>query len=288
MLVAIARLMASKVLRVTAKCYTMAYTLMPASDLSPRQQREVEYHRAHAAKVPPPCKTDIVSGPQRRWWSPLWEIYRYLRTLDWHGKRVLVLGCGFGDDLIFMRVLKADVYGCDLSPDVVEVARNRCPEAKLDVMPAEALAYPDGFFDLIICVDILHHCDVPQTLAGLQRVAKDGALLVWSEIYCHSLVYRLRHSGFGQFVWKLLHPWIYGSDCPYITEDERPLSQDDIAGISRGLKGVRRDYWNALIGRAFPDRFRFICKVDRMMLSILGPVAPFLASRSTGHGMITK
>src|SRR5207245_524146 len=86
------------------------------------------------------------------------------------GKRVLVPGCGFGDDAIRLAKLGADVYAFDLSPDMLEIARQRAakmsvPSIHLDEMPAEALTYSDNFFDLVYFNDILHHVDIPKSVA---------------------------------------------------------------------------------------------------------------------------
>ena len=93
-------------------------------------------------------------------------------------------------------------------------------------MPAEMLRYDDNFFDFVIARDILHHVDIPLTMGEIIRVSKPNALLVVNEIYSHSFTNRIRHSA---VVTKILYPRmqriIYGEGKPYITQDERKLSE---------------------------------------------------------------
>lgn len=160
------------------------------------------------------------------------------------------------------------------------------PRRTLRQCPPNRSLIPSQYFDLVLCVDILHHCDVPKSLLEIQRVSKPGALLVWSEIYCHSLTFQLRHSRLGEFIWQSLHRWVYGSDRPYITEDERPLSERDIDAIASSLTEVQVDYWDGITGRFWPGRSRRASKLDRGLFSLAGRhIKSLLACRSTGHGV---
>lgn len=255
------------------------------ADLTERQKREIAYHREHGKHVPPAPTLEILSG-ESRWWNAYWHTYEYLRSLDLSGKSALVLGCGFGNDAIFLHELGARVYACDVSREMIEGASVRAAgrEIYFSEMPAEKLSYADGVFDLILAVDIFHHVDVPLVLAELRRVARPGARLVWDEIYCHSAVSRIRHSMFGRLAHRLLSRWVYGTECPYITEDEVPLSEREIGKLLATLSNKHTEYFNFLIGRLFPDRFTFICKADRAVLRALGPLGSLLACRCVGHG----
>lgn len=259
---------------------------MPSQiELTGRQKREIAYHREHGKHVPPAPSLEILNE-HSRWWNAYWHTYEYLRSLDLSGKNALVLGCGFGNDAIFLHELGARVWACDVSHEMLDGARLRALGRGIHFseMPAEKLNYEDGFFDLILAVDIFHHVDVPVVLDELRRVAHPGARLVWDEIYCHATIKRIRHSIFGRSVHRLLSGWVYGTDKPYITEDEVPLSEREIGKLLGTLSNTHRDYFNFLVGRLFPDRFDFICKADRILLRALGPLGSILACRCVGYG----
>jgi ubiquinone/menaquinone biosynthesis C-methylase UbiE len=259
--------------------------MVSQAELTERQKREIAYHREHGKHVPAAPSLEILNGGSR-WWNAYWHTYEYLRSLDLSGKNALVLGCGFGNDAIFLYELGARVWACDVSRQMLDgaIVRTLGREVHYSEMPAENLSYGDSFFDLILAVDIFHHVDVPLVLAELRRVARPGAWLVWDEIYCHTAISRIRHSMFGRSAHRLLSGWVYGTDRPYITEDEVPLSEREIGKLLATVSNKQIDYFNFLVGRLFPDRFDFICKADRILLSLLGPLGSILACRCVGHG----
>jgi len=100
----------------------------------------------------------------------------------------------------------------------------------------------------------------------------------------------VRHS---RLVEKMLYPrmqrHIYGPDAPYITEDERKLSEADVRAIKAPLSDVRFvEYFNFLVTRVVPDRYDTLAKADRLMLMALKPVAGLLAGRILFAGTIGK
>jgi ubiquinone/menaquinone biosynthesis C-methylase UbiE len=274
---------------------------MPNGDnieLTERQKNELEYHREHARNyaetLNKPFSWDVLDRPSRRWWNAYWQMYTYLSGLDLKGRRVLVVGCGFGDDALRLSKLGADVYAFDLSPDSLSIAKALADREGLRIsfeeMPAEALRYEADFFDVILARDILHHVDIPQALSEIRRVAKPGAQFVVNEIYSHSFTDRIRRS---VLVEKMLYPrmqqFIYGPGKPYITKDERKLSEMDIQAIRTCLKTLKLNkYFNFLVTRILPDRFMSLARVDRMLLILLNPLAHLLAGRILFSGDISK
>ena len=77
--------------------------MQPNRTLTPRQQRELEYHRDYATKpgmATAPVLMDIVHPGPRRWWNGYWHLYGLLLQYGVEGRKFLVPGCGFGDDAI--------------------------------------------------------------------------------------------------------------------------------------------------------------------------------------------
>lgn len=267
-------------------------------ELTRRQKNELEYHREHArenaAILNQPFSWDVLDHPSRRWWNPYWQMYAYLSGLDLKGKRVLVVGCGFGEDALRLAKLGADVYAFDLSPDSLTIAKTLAEREGLAIwfeeMPAETMKYESDFFDFILARDILHHVDIPRAMKEILRVAKPGALFIANEIYSHSFTDRIRHSA---LVEKILYPqlqrFIYGGGKPYITEDERKLTELDIQAIKMPLQDTQLEkYFNFLVTRILPDRYTALAKVDRMLLIMLKPLGRLLAGRILFSGHISK
>ena len=169
------------------------------SELTDRQRREVEYHREHAREIAKSrIDFSVVTSTKRRWWNAYWAMWTLLIGSNLVDKRVLVVGCGAGDDAIYFAKLGAIVSAFDLSPDMLLIARNRATRENLsiefDEMPAEAMTYRAGTFDLVFCRDILHHVDIDRTMREVVRVSKPHARFVANEIYSHSFTDLIRHS----------------------------------------------------------------------------------------------
>lgn len=96
--------------------------------------------------------------------------------------RVLEVAIGTGRNL---PCYPADVAitGVDLSPSMLRIARDRAAELGLDVdlreADAEALPFPDGSFDTVVCT--LSLCAIPDhaaTIAEMARVLRPGGRLL--------------------------------------------------------------------------------------------------------------
>lgn len=259
------------------------------SKLTDRQQRELDYHRKHAQQhqriLSAPFSWDVLHNPERRWWNAYWQMFAYLLTLDLKGKSVLVVGCGFGDDALRLSKLGANVSAFDLSPDSLKIAKELATREGLNIdfrqMPAEKLNYPDLTFDFILARDILHHVDIQLAMREIVRVARPGALFIMNEIYSHSLTEKIRRSHVvTKFIYPRMRKFIYGSSKPYITEDERKLTERDIDLVKAHLNAsIFSRYFNFVVTRLFPDRYDWIAKLDRVALWILRPFGHILAGR---------
>lgn len=99
--------------------------------------------------------------------------------------RVLDVACGAGATTDrFRRVLGADeVLGVDVAPGLVAAARRGYPECGFSVMDATALAFPDGVFDAVTCVEAAFHFRSRRAfLASAARVLRPGGRLVLADL----------------------------------------------------------------------------------------------------------
>jgi ubiquinone/menaquinone biosynthesis C-methylase UbiE len=93
-------------------------------------------------------------------------------------KRILEVGCGWGDLAEWVvRETGAELVAVDLSPHMVELARERRVEAR--VGDVQALPFEDGAFDVAIAAWMLYHVpDLDRGIAELARVLRPGGRLV--------------------------------------------------------------------------------------------------------------
>jgi ubiquinone/menaquinone biosynthesis C-methylase UbiE len=259
--------------------------------LTERQRREAAYHKRRALEFSAkrvPLSLTVARSARRRWWNSYWHLYTLLRSIGVRGRRTLVLGCGFGNDAILLSEMGAEVDTCDISPETVKLAKRRAEgrNIRFAVMPAETLGYRNGVFDLILADDILHHVEVRDSMREIERVAKPGCVLVWREVYRHTSLDKIRKSAFvDRFLYSRMTRWIYATNEPYITQDERPLTEQDIDFIVQALGHSEVDYFNFLIGRLFPDRFHLLCRMDRSFLKF-SRLGRWLGCRCVGHGSL--
>jgi SAM-dependent methyltransferase len=135
------------------------------------------------------------SGSAERW-GPLWGA----RPVDWalsedrqvptyeaalarvnleRGQLVLDIGCGVGAFLRLVAKRGARPFGIDASEALVELARERLPDADLRVGDMELLPYPDDTFDLVTGFNSFFFAnDFVAALREARRVAKPGAAVV--------------------------------------------------------------------------------------------------------------
>ncbi len=93
--------------------------------------------------------------------------------------RSLEVGCGTGH---WLSVLEADarqVFGLDLSAGMLGQARRQAPGAALAPGQAGELPFAAGSFDLVLCVNALHHFPNPRAfIVEARRLLRPGGALV--------------------------------------------------------------------------------------------------------------
>jgi len=121
------------------------------------------------------------------------DIVRHARRTERENLRVLDVACGTGEllDQIQTTLPKAQLYGVDLSPAYLKCARNRFESlgiASLAVANAEALPYPDQYFDVVTNVYLLHELPADarrKALGEMLRVLKPGGTLLVQDSLQH-------------------------------------------------------------------------------------------------------
>ncbi len=103
----------------------------------------------------------------------------YVDFPRYRGQKVLEVGCGVGIDLLQFARAGAMVSAIDLTQNAVSLARaNLAREGHtgdVRVGNAEALAFPDGSFDVVYSHGVLHHTvDTERAIEEVRRVLREG------------------------------------------------------------------------------------------------------------------
>ena len=90
------------------------------------------------------------------------------------GERILDIGCGSGNNLLFLKTMGLDLTGVDASPYMIDLCKKRLgSHCNLKVGRAEDLPFEDNEFDIAIFVNSLEFLDNPQeALREAGRVAR--------------------------------------------------------------------------------------------------------------------
>jgi SAM-dependent methyltransferase len=97
------------------------------------------------------------------------------------GSTVLDVGCASGYLAEPLHARECSVRGLDRDADAVAVAAPSYEEAvTLDLEEVDALPWPEGFFDVVLCADVLEHVRDPERALRLVRphLAPRGLLIV--------------------------------------------------------------------------------------------------------------
>jgi SAM-dependent methyltransferase len=102
--------------------------------------------------------------------------------------RILDIGCGRGSVLSWFHereVPSENLFGIDLMPDRIKTAREAYPGFTFIEGNAEQLAFPDDWFDLVLCFtvfsSILDDAMAKNVARSIGRVLKNNGMVVWHD-----------------------------------------------------------------------------------------------------------
>lgn len=170
-----------------------------------------------------PCGTGkTVTGnldPKSLAWFERTEEHRYnvepfihsvAQFSRYHGKKILEVGVGAGTDHLQWARAGAHCYGVDLTRAAIEITKARLStygfESNLQCIDAEALPFPDEFFDIVYSWGVIHHSENPDyIIKEIKRILKPGCNFIGMMYNRHSLhVLRtwIRHALFKGKPWR--------------------------------------------------------------------------------------
>ena len=127
-------------------------------------------------------------GTDARAWADLAEAHNqplFEAVLDatgvGEGTRVLDVGCGTGLTLLLAAERGAVPSGIDVTPELLEIARERLPDADLREGDMESLPFSDGSFDVVLGVNAFQFAGDPvHALREAARVVRPGGTVAAS------------------------------------------------------------------------------------------------------------
>jgi SAM-dependent methyltransferase len=197
-------------------------------DLSVRDRVEVERSAAEArSSVLAPVDVDRYLDPPAE--TPYGLEYAFHLLGNIQGKVVLDLGCGTGENLVPLAKRGADVIGIDISPELVQLARQRLHGYGLAATVQEGSAYatglPDESVDVVFSMALLHHLDLPAARNEIYRILRPGGLFILRE--------PIRFSRTMNSLRRLFPP-----PEAEVSHYEHPMTRDELSIVTKGFTVV--------------------------------------------------
>ena len=133
------------------------------------------------------------------------QYYEYTRKeilplLPDNPSKVLEIGCGAGNTLVWLKNLKHCTWigGVEISPEAVEIARERLDAVYPVNIEQNSLPIQESTLDLILCLDVLEHMIDPwEVVRRLRKLLKPGGALIVSipNIRNHKVLFPLLFKG---------------------------------------------------------------------------------------------
>ena len=188
------------------------------------ERRELDRRRSRVAIYDAIAEGRARWVEQNRYYAE--ELCRLIGTMVLPGSRVLEVGCGLGDLLDSLPGVTGQ--GVDISPRMIELARERHPRLDLSVCDVERDPLPEGPFDAIIFSDVVGHLDdIERALSRVRPLLAPGGRIIVT---------------YYNFVWEpvLKVAERLGRKTPW--PDQNWLSMDDIENLLylSGYQVVRR------------------------------------------------
>lgn len=104
---------------------------------------------------------------------------KYINESD----KILDVGFGLGYGMTILSIGSAEVYGVDVDKNVYKYCQenlvNKNPKLKeLSLYDGYNLKYPDNYFDIVTCMDVIEHVEnYDKLLQEMLRVSKKGVFL---------------------------------------------------------------------------------------------------------------
>jgi ubiquinone/menaquinone biosynthesis C-methylase UbiE len=100
-----------------------------------------------------------LKGPQSFYHRFIEKPGMYKLLPDLSGKKVLCIGVGTGDEAAYLQSLGAEVIGIDISEGLLDLAKQKYPQIRFELMDMDKLEFPRDSFDFVYSSLTLHYSD---------------------------------------------------------------------------------------------------------------------------------
>jgi len=96
-------------------------------------------------------------------------------------KKVLDLGCGTGRHTVILKRRGAKVWGIDLSPKMIEIAKSEIKDVDFKIGSVYRLPYKSNFFDIVVAGLVIGYFkNLDKAFKEVYRVLKNNGIFVFS------------------------------------------------------------------------------------------------------------
>jgi len=227
--------------------------------ISDRERSEIERSAAEARSVV--LRTNDIDrylSPRNDTPFPLECAFYLLGNVE--DKTVLDLGCGTGTNIPPLVKRGANVIGIDISPDLIALAEQRLANEQMKAAVRVGSAYdtqlPDESVDVVFCMSVVHHLEIPRVREEMKRILRKDGFVVFKEPIRFSSAYgRLR---------KLLPAQ------EDISDYEHPLTRGELALMTEGFEVTDTRFFRLpfvpLLSRYFLSRSNLSWRASNWML----------------------
>jgi len=125
------------------------------------------------------------------------------------GDRILEIGCGIGTIVHELAKQGCDIQGTDISQVAIEYGRSKYGDIRLQVQPAEELAFDNASFDVVLSFDLFEHiARIDLHVSEVCRVLKTGGYYLFqTPNKCVDAVYETL--SLRSLKWRRAHPSLH-------------------------------------------------------------------------------
>jgi ubiquinone/menaquinone biosynthesis C-methylase UbiE len=176
-------------------------------------------------------------------------------------KKILNLGCGLGEEAVYLAILGARVVAIDISSEMIKITKRLAKKYKVDKnitfrkMSCENMGFKDNSFDAVLGCNILHHVNIKKTVTEIKRVLKPKGVAVFAEPLAYNPVINI----YRKMAYKVR------------TDGEHPLYMSDIKLIEKKFPNTSHYefhlftllifIWFFFVERQNPNKVRYWKKI---------------------------
>lgn len=176
------------------------------------------------------------------------------------GKTILNIGCGLGEEAVYLASKGAKVIALDISSEMLNFTKKLARKYKVDnityhQMASENTLFKDASFDYIFGCNILHHVNIDKAIREAKRLLKPSGIAVFVEPLSYNPIIN---------VYRIIASKVR-------TDHEHPLSNRDMKIIKKAFPNMQHKelqlftllifVWFFLVERLHPNKTRYWKKI---------------------------